>query len=83
MEKRLDIHNYQRVLDRIIERIEKELPFSKENRKIALEFKDDLLADNISLSKTGRYLQDIIWLNKQLEGKNFEDVTKEDIKNLI
>lgn len=78
----MDIHNYQRTLVRTIERIEKELPFSEENKKIALKFKDELLATNISISKTNRYLQDVIWLNGKL-GKDFNEAQVEDIKRVV
>jgi hypothetical protein len=94
MNKALDIHNYQRTLDRIIERISKgekvsehnkkiSLKFSEHNKKIALNFRDDLLSENLSISKTARYLQDVIWLNKRLNGMNFDEVTKEDVKRIV
>lgn len=53
------------------------------NSKIALGFKNELLSQNISVSKTSRYLQDVIWLHRQLNGKNFDDVTRDDIKELL
>ncbi|MBR9702105.1 tyrosine-type recombinase/integrase [Candidatus Pacearchaeota archaeon] len=78
----LDIHNYKRMLERLTERIEKEENFSKEDREIALGFKDELLANNISLPKVGRYLQNIIWFNRIFK-KNFSDATTADIKRVI
>jgi integrase/recombinase XerD len=90
MNKALDIHSYPKTLKRLIDRIngininnEKDIRFSEKNRKITLKFKDELLAQNISLSKTGRYLQDAIWLNKQFQGKDFEKANRGDIKKLI
>jgi integrase/recombinase XerD len=83
MNKKQDIHNYPRILERLVERIKNGTEFSNENKKIILRFRDELLSENISLSKTGRYLQEAIWLNKQLSGKLFEKVTREDIKKLI
>ena len=70
-------------MERLVERIGEGKEFSNENRKIVLKFRSELLAQNISISKTGRYLQECIWLNKQLSGKSFEDVTREDIKKLV
>ena len=83
MNKTQDIHNYSGILNRLIERIKTGKEFSKENKEIIINFKNELLAQNISLAKTGRYLQEAIWLNKKLCGKNFEDVTREDIKELV
>jgi len=77
-----DIHNYKRTLERIIERIENVEEFSKENRKTILAFKDDLLANNISLPKVSRYLQDIIWFNKHFK-KKFTDANVADIKRIV
>jgi len=77
-----DIHNYKRTFERIIERIKEDAEFSEENKKIVLGFKDELLADNISLVKTGRYLQDVIWFNRNFD-KNFSDATIEDMKGVI
>jgi len=83
MEKQKDIHNYQKRLDRIIDRVGSSGELSEHNSKIALGFKNELLAQNISVSKTSRYLQDVIWLNRQLKGKNFDDVVREDVKELL
>jgi integrase/recombinase XerD len=83
MNKVIDIHNYQRTLERLIERISDSSNFSSKNKETALNFRDELLSQNISISKTGRYLQDVIWLNKRLSGKDFEEVTKEDIKRIV
>jgi len=77
-----DIHNYKRTLERLIERIEKEEKFSSEDRKIALSFKDDLLANNLSLAKVARYLQHIIWFNRIFK-KNFSDADIGDIKEIV
>ena len=78
----MDIHNRKKTLARLTERIKNEIPFSEENRKIVLAFKSELLSQNIGPAKVGRYLQDIIWLNKNFN-KNFEDATVEDIKELV
>ena len=78
----MDIHNRKKTLARITERIKNEIQFSDENRKIVLAFKNELLAQNIGPAKVGRYLQDIIWLNKNFN-KNFEDATVEDIKEVV
>ncbi len=77
-----DIHNYKRTLERIVERVSSEEKFSKEDREITLRFKDDLLASNISLPKVARYLQDVIWFNRNFN-KNFSLATVENIKGVI
>lgn len=76
MEKQKDIHNYQKRLDRTIERVSQSGELTDHNSKIALGSKNELLSQNISISKTARYLQDVIWLHRQLEGKNFDDVVR-------
>jgi len=83
MNKAQDIHNYKRTLERLVERIKDTEGFSIENKKIALGFRDELLVQNISIAKTCRYLQHVIWLNRQFLGKNFEVANKADIKKLI
>jgi site-specific recombinase XerD len=83
MNKTIDIHNHKKIVARIMERINEGREFSKENKASALGFRDELLSQNIGLAKTGRYLQDAIWFNKQLAGKNFKKVTKNNIKKVI
>jgi integrase/recombinase XerD len=78
----MDIYKRDKTLNRVLERIEKELPFSERNKEIAMKFKNELLSQNIGLAKVCRYLQDIIWLNKHFH-KDFDSATKEDIKELI
>ena len=77
-----NIHNYKRTLERLIERIEKEENFSPEDRKVALSFKNDLLANGIGLPKVARYLQHLIWFNRNFK-KNFSDANTEDIKEIV
>lgn len=84
MDRARDIHNYHRRLERTIERIETSEEFSEHNRKIVLKFKDSLLAENISPAKTSRYLQDVIWLNRQWSGKKkFDSANREDIIQIV
>jgi len=77
-----DIHNYKRALERLIERIENEENFSKINLKIALNFKNDLLSNNISIAKVVRYMQNVIWFNRTFK-KDFPEATVEDIKKVV
>ena len=83
MNKTQDIHNYTRTLERLVERIKESDKFSEEDKRVVLGFRNELLAQNISISKTGRYLQECIWLNKQLNGKNFEEMDGEDVKQIV
>lgn len=83
MDKTQDIHNYQKRLDRMIERIQSPEELSEHNSKIAIRFKNELLVQNISVSKVGRYLQDVIWLSRNLDGKNFDEVNRDDVKDLL
>jgi len=78
----MDIYNREKTLKRVIERIEKELPFSKKNKEIVMKFKNELFSQNIGLAKICRYLEDIIWLNRNFH-KDFDAATKEDIKEVI
>lgn len=77
-----DIHNYKRSLETTSIRIQNSKDFSIQNKKITKNFVNDLIANNIGAAKVGRYLIDIIKLNKML-GKDFDQATKEDIKKVF
>jgi integrase/recombinase XerD len=78
----MDIHNYNKQFQRTLERIKESVDFSKENKKIAVEFKDYLLSENIGLSKINRYMLDLMKYNKML-GKGFSEANKDDLRRVI
>lgn len=78
----MDIHNYDKQFRRTLERIKESVDFSKENKKIAVEFKDYLLSENIGLSKINRYMLDLMKYNKML-GKGFSEANKDDLRRVI
>jgi len=78
----MDIHNYKRSFNRIIERIKESEDISKENKKIIFDFKDYLLSENIGTAKIERYLFDLMKYNRLLK-KSFDKASKEDIRRIV
>ena len=76
------IHNYKRAFERQISLLEECKTLSKENRKIALGFKDFLLSDGIGLAKIARYLLEIRKFNDLLK-KQFTKATEVDIRRVV
>jgi len=77
----MDIHNYKRRLERTIERV-KESDISEDNKKIILQFYDNCSTESLSLSKTERYIFDILSYAKTIN-KPFLEASKEDIKAIL
>ena len=77
----MDIHNYKRRLERTIERV-KESDISEDNKKIILQFYDNCSTESLSLSKTERYIFDILSYAKTIN-KPFLEASKEDIKAIV
>ena len=80
MDKILDIHNYKRQFERQVELIKDNSKISKTNKKIAIDFKDYLLSEGISVAKIGRYLLDVrkfaLMLNKSFDKADEKDLRK-------
>lgn len=78
----MDIHNYKKTFERTKTRISESSEFSEENKKIALDFSNHLLSENIGIAKINRYLGDITKFNSML-GKPFPEANKDDIRRII
>lgn len=77
----MDLHNYQRRLERSIEII-KESHIPKKEKEILLKFKDDCLSNNISAGKIDTYLLYLRTFVPMLK-KPIEKATKEDLKRVM
>ena len=77
----MDIHNYKKLFERTLERIE-QLDIPKDNKKVIFGFKNYLLSEGIGIAKINRYLHDLIKYSKMLN-KTFSDANKEDIRKVI
>ncbi len=78
----MDIHNFKRNFERIVNRIKESEDISKENKEIILNFKNYLLSENIGTAKIERYLSDLMKYSRMLD-KSFEKASKEDIRRVI
>ncbi|MFA5992940.1 MAG: hypothetical protein WC796_04510 [Candidatus Pacearchaeota archaeon] len=78
----MDIHNYKRRFDRTVERIKESIDISKDNKEIALKFKDYCISDGIGVAKIERYLGDIMKYSKML-GKSFSKASKDDLRRVV
>jgi site-specific recombinase XerC len=78
----MDIHNYKRSFERIVERIKESENISEENKNTMLSFKDYLLSENIGTAKIERYLFDLMKYSKMLN-KSFESASKIDIRRIV
>lgn len=77
-----DAYNYRRRLEQVLKNIEKDPAISKKNKKAIFKFKENCLAEGLSFGRIVRYMYDLRNLAQWL-GKDFEDVTKDDIKALV
>ncbi|MFA5070919.1 MAG: site-specific integrase [Candidatus Pacearchaeota archaeon] len=77
----MDIHNYKRRLERIINQISRS-NLSEENKKLIMQFHDNCFTESLSLSKIERYLYDLFHYAIMLN-KNLMDATREDIKSIV
>jgi integrase/recombinase XerD len=78
----MDIHNFKRSFERIVERIKESDSISKENKELILNFKNYLLSENIGTAKIERYLFDLMKYSKMLN-KSFEKASKDDIRQIV
>ena len=77
----MDIHNYKRRLERIINQVNNS-NLSEENKKLIMQFHDNCFTESLSLSKIERYLYDLFKYAIMLN-KNLMDATREDIKSIV
>lgn len=78
----MNIHNYERRYERVLERIKTNPDISEQDKKIILKFNDYCLSDGIGIAKIERYLGDAMKFSGMLK-KPFSDANKEDIRRVI
>lgn len=78
----VDIHKYQRQLDRTIENIKKSNLINEENKQTILGFYRFCLTDGISAGKVLRYIDDAYKLAKWVK-KDLPELTKTDMEEVI
>ncbi len=81
MEKR-DIHNFERQLKGLTEKIKKEKRISEKNKKLIIKFMKHCFAEGLSIPRIATYLQILKSLAIQLR-KDFDKATKKDIMRLV
>ena len=78
----MNIHNYERRYERVLERIKTNPNISEQDKKIILKFNDYCLSDGIGIAKIERYLGDTMKFSGMLK-KPFSEANKEDIRRVI
>jgi len=77
----MDIHNYRRRLDRVLERI-KDSNILEENKKAISDFVSSLLGKSLSIARIEHHIQILRYISK-LSDKSFSQMTKEDIAKIV
>lgn len=79
----MDIHNKQKRLERLIERIEQSKAISKNNKKLIFDFKRYIeIEETLSVSRVERIVSILLEIAEWMD-KDFDKVTKEDMTKLI
>ena len=78
----VNIHNYERMFERTLERIQESKEISKKNKEIIFGFRNYLQSEGIGIAKINRYLGDLTKFNRLLR-KQFDKATKEDIRTVV
>jgi site-specific recombinase XerD len=78
----MDLHNYQRQLERQIELIWETQGIARDNKESIIQFKDYLLSEGIGVAKIGRYLLDAKKFCLML-GKPVREACEADIRGII
>lgn len=76
------IHNFEKVYDQTIARIERSEEFSEKNKSLVRKFISQLQLEGVGKAKAIRYLGDMFTLNRLLK-KDFDLATKDDLKRVI
>ena len=76
----MDLHNYQKRLERQIELLKEQKDISPENKKLIIQFKDYLFSEGIGTAKIARYMIDArkycAMLNKSAKSAKESDIRK-------
>ena len=76
------IHNYEAKMISTLNGLKYNRSISERNKEVILRFKDEAFANGLSKGRVIKYIYDFTKLSEWL-GKDFEDATKEDIKELV
>ena len=79
---RYDAHDYKTRLEKVLAQIMADPSIPEKNKEAICRFQENCFIEGISTGRITRYLYDLRHISKWL-GKEFEDVTKEDIRSLI
>jgi site-specific recombinase XerD len=79
---RYDAHDYKTRLEKVLAQIMADPSIPEKNKEAICRFQENCFIEGISTGRITRYLYDLRHISHWL-GKNFEDVTKEDIRSLI
>jgi len=79
---RYDAHDYKHRLEKVLAQIMVDPSIPERNKGTIYRFQENCFIEGISTGRITRYLYDLRHISHWL-GKNFEDVTKEDIRSLI
>lgn len=78
----MDVHSYQRVVERELEKVEKDERLTERDKLAIKKYYKELLARGISFGRIMKYLQTIRKLYHLL-GKSFEEADKQDFLELV
>ena len=79
---RYDAHDYKQRLEKVLARVMADPSIPEKNKEAICRFQENCFIEGISTGRITRYLYDLRHISKWL-GKEFENVTKEDIRSLI
>lgn len=77
-----ELYKYDKKIESTIRLIENCKSVSKRNKELILEFRNDLLTENLSKARVLYYLNRLKRISELL-GKDFDKATKEDLKRLM
>ena len=77
----IDIHSRRRNLERTIVRVQNS-HISEINKSLIFKFKDECLSNGLSIDRALFYVDKLYMIARFLK-KNFPQVTKEDLKELV
>lgn len=76
------IHNYELRMRALLNKLKNNRSISKGNKELILGFKEECFANGLSKGRVIKYIYYLIKLSEWL-GMDFEDASKEDIKDLV
>ncbi|MDI6888794.1 MAG: site-specific integrase [Methanocellales archaeon] len=79
---RIDIYDWDRRLDKYVEKVRTTKAISEKNKKAILDFQDYCFAKGLEKPRILKYLRHLFKLAEWL-GKDFEDADEKDLKNLV